>query len=184
LRIRRIQIAQWRHFKNLELVLNPEAGLVCIVGANGTGKSHLLELIASCAHRLGLAQGVDLPRGDPFNDVHDFSLQFYLAPGVSTPVDQSLLGQPGFAEWDRTLTIATRKLEQGHTQTIEAGGVANAQHRQTLAASIVNALNQSQDVHFVSLDADRAYPKKNIQIHEIAQAYETDWEGRTSPEPA
>jgi hypothetical protein len=48
----------------------------------------------------------------------------------------------------------------------------------------VNALNQSQDVHFVSLDADRAYPKKNIQIHEIAQAYETDWEGRTSPEPA
>jgi hypothetical protein len=41
----------------------------------------------------------------------------------------------------------------------------------------VNALNQSQDVHFVSLDADRAYPKKNIQIHEIAQAYETDWEG-------
>lgn len=29
----------------------------------------------------------------------------------------------------------------------------------------------------MSLDADRAYPKKNINIHEIAQAYEIDWEG-------
>jgi predicted ATPase len=177
LRIRRIQIVQWRHFQNLEIVLNSEAGLVCIVGANGTGKSHLLELIAACAHKLGLSQGIDLPRGDPFNDAHDFSLQFYLAPGVSAPVDQGLLGQAGFAQWDRTLTIISRKLEQGHTQTIEAGGVADVQQNQALATSIVNALRGSQDVHFVSLDADRAYPKKNIQIHEIAQAYEIDWEG-------
>ena len=33
-----------------ELNLDGEAPLICVVGANGTGKSHLLELIAACAH--------------------------------------------------------------------------------------------------------------------------------------
>lgn len=54
MRIRHIKISAWRHFANIELALTEDAGLVCIVGANGTGKSHLLELIAACAHRLGL----------------------------------------------------------------------------------------------------------------------------------
>ena len=62
MRIRKIKIHHWRHFENVELELSNEAPLVCLVGANGTGKSHLLELIASCAHRLGLSQGIEIPR--------------------------------------------------------------------------------------------------------------------------
>ena len=34
------------------------------------------------------------------------------------------------------------------------------------------------DVYFLSLDANRAYPKKNINFNEVAQAYEVDWAGR------
>ena len=87
MRIRNIKINQWWYFDNIELRLDDDTGLVCIVGANGTGKSHLLELIATCAHKLGLSQGIEIPRGDPFSDPHDFSLQFYLAEGVSDAID-------------------------------------------------------------------------------------------------
>jgi ABC-type uncharacterized transport system ATPase subunit len=79
MRIRKISIKQWRNFENVEFQLDDNAGLVCVVGANGTGKSHLLELIAACAHRLGLTPGIEIPRGNPFADPHDFSLQFYLS---------------------------------------------------------------------------------------------------------
>lgn len=177
MRIRSIQIAHWRHFQNIELALGNDAGLVCIVGANGTGKSHFLELIASCAHRLGLSQGIEIPRGDPFNDPHEFSLQFFLAPGVSDPVDQGLRAERVFPAWDRTLTIASRRDDGRHTQTISAGGVADRGESENFAQMVVRALNQSQDVHFVSLDADRAYPKKNINVNEVAQAYDIDWLG-------
>lgn len=178
MRIRRIQIAQWRHFEDIELTLSTDASLICIVGANGTGKSHFLELIAACAHRLGLSQGSEIPRGDPFNDPHDFSLQFFLAEGISEQVDVGLVNEPEFPAWDRTLTIASRNGTGGQTQTITAGGLAEPGNSQDFAGKVVNALRQSQDVHFVSLDADRAYPKKNINFNEIAQAYEIDWMGQ------
>ena len=93
MRIRTVKINRWRHFENITLQLDDNTGLVCIVGANGTGKSHLLELIAACAHRLGLSQGIEIPRGDPFSDKRDFSLQFFLAIGVSEAVDQGLVSE-------------------------------------------------------------------------------------------
>ena len=175
MRIRKIKIQHWRHFKNVELELSDEAALVCLVGANGTGKSHLLELIASCAHRLGLSQGIEIPRGDPFNDPHDFSLQFYLASGVSDAVDIGLSNQPQFAQWDRTLTIQDRRGEAGNRNWILAGGITDQTESINFAAQVVNALEQSQEVHFLSLDSDRAYPKKQVSSRQAAEAYETDW---------
>src|SRR3990172_3200928 len=176
MRIRNIRIGKWRHFDNIELQLNDDTSLVCVVGANGTGKSHLLELIAACAHRLGLSPGIEIPRGDPFSDPRDFSLQFFLAEGVSEAVDQGLAGEAAFAEWDRTLTIESRNLPGNNLERIEAGGIADANQRIQFATQVINQLRQTKSVHFLSLDADRAYPKKNINVNEIAQAYETDWE--------
>lgn len=177
MRIRNISIREWRHFQNIELRLDDDISLVCVVGANGTGKSHLLELIAGCAHRLGLSQGVEIPRGDPFSDRHDFSLQFYLAHGVSEAIDQGLSGQPFFNDWDRTLTIRDCNIPSNPISAIDAGGIADAQQSAHFARSVVDQLRRSKEVYFLSLDADRAYPKKTINIHEIAQAYEIDWEG-------
>jgi predicted ATPase len=177
MRIRNIRIGIWRHFENIELKLEDNTNLVCLVGANGTGKSHLLELIAACAYKLGLSPGFEIPRGDPFSDPHDFSLQFYLAEGVSDAVDQSLKGEEVFQQWDRTLTIEDRNLPDNSLSRITAGGIANENQSIQFAKSVIDRLRQSKEVHFLSLDADRAYPKKNINIHEIAQAYEIDWEG-------
>lgn len=177
MRIRKIAIRQWRHFVNLELQPDENAALVCIVGANGTGKSHLLELIATCAHRLGLSQGVEIPRGDPFADPHDFSLTFYLAEGVSSAVDEVVKQQDKFASWDRTLTIQSNRSLNHTALLIEAGGVTDDTQRAEFAKLVIEQLRRSHSVHFLALDADRAYPKRNIAIHEIAQAYETDWDG-------
>lgn len=177
MQIRSIKINQWRHFENIKLQLDGDTGLVCIVGANGTGKSHLLELIAACAHRLGLSPGIEIPRGDPFSDPRDFSLQFFLAVGVSEAIDQGLAGEAAFAEWDRTLTIESRNLPGNNLERIEAGGIADANQRIQFATRVIDQLRQTKSVHFLSLDADRAYPKKNINVNEIAQAYEIDWAG-------
>lgn len=177
MRIRTIKINRWRHFENITLQLNDNTGLVCIVGANGTGKSHLLELIAACAHRLGLSQGIEIPRGDPFSDPRDFSLQFFLAIGVSEAVDQGLVSEAAFAEWDRTLTIESRNLPGNSLERIEAGGIADADQRAKFASLVIGQLKQTKSVHFLSLDADRAYPKKNINVNQMAEAYEIDWAG-------
>lgn len=178
MRIRAIRIDHWRHFEDIEIDLDPNAGLVCVVGANGTGKSHLLELIAACAHHLGLSQGIEIPRGNPFGDPHNFSLLFYLAEGVSEVVDERLRKDPSFAQWDRTLSIESTRSDAGATSLrIAAGGINDPTASQNFAQSVVELLRQSKDVHFLSLDADRAYPKKNINVNEVAQAYEIDWEG-------
>ncbi|HHJ19286.1 MAG TPA: DUF4435 domain-containing protein [Gammaproteobacteria bacterium] len=177
MRIRYIKISQWRHFENIKLQLEDNAGLVCIVGANGTGKSHLLELIASCAHRLGLSQGIEIPRGDPFSDPHSFSLQFYVAEDVSEAIDQGLLQEDGFQCWDRTLTIEDSNLPGDSFSRIIAGGLNDMNQSIQFASRVIEQLRRSKDVHFLSLDADRAYPKKSINFNEIAQAYEIDWEG-------
>ncbi|MYF47958.1 MAG: AAA family ATPase, partial [Candidatus Dadabacteria bacterium] len=178
MRIRDIKIQKWRNFEDISIEIPDDAGLVCIVGANGTGKSHLLELIASCAHRLGLSQGVDIPRGDPFNDPHQFSLRFYLAEGISDAVDTGLTDNTLFPNWDRTLVIKSSREESGRTSiSIEAGGITDPNARITFAQAVINQLMKSKDVHFLSLDANRAYPKKIIHSNELAQAYEIDWAG-------
>lgn len=177
MRIRSISIVSWRHFSNIELQVGDDIGLVCVVGANGTGKSHLLELISACAHKLGLSQGIEIPRGDPFRDDHEFTLQFFIAGGVSDAIDHGLSAVAEFGQWDRTLTIESIKSPAQNRTRIFAGGIADPAPSDQFAASVVEALRQSQDVHFISLDADRAYPKKNINFNEVAQAYEIDWAG-------
>ena len=176
MRIRGLRINQWRYFENIELQLDDNTSLVCIVGANGTGKTHLLELIAACAHRLGLSPGIEIPRGDPFADPHDLRLQFYVTKGLSTATDQELAKHPAFAEWDRTLTIESRKLPHENVTKIEAGGIADVKQRRDFADRVVAQFRDSKEVYFLSLDADRAYPKKNVDITSLAQAYDIDWD--------
>jgi predicted ATPase len=175
MRISEVSIHEWRHFQDITLSLGDDARLVCVVGANGTGKSHLLELIAGCAHRLGLSQGVETSRGDPFADRHDFALRFHLACGVSPAVDNDLFDDPCFRDWDRSLTIVDRNTHDPVSQII-AGGISGP-NAVTFAGRVVSQLRQSEEVYFLSLDADRAYPKKNINVNELALAYDIDWAG-------
>lgn len=176
MRIRRLSIDHWRHFKEIELDVDDGAGLVCVVGANGTGKSHLLELLSACAHQLGLSQGIEIPRGNPFEDLHQFELIFYLAEGVSSSIDEGVRALPEYATWDRTLTIKSANTS-GHHLTITAGGISDRSGAGQFAQRTVQLLRNSKDVHFLSLDADRAYPRKSFNSNQIAEAYEIEWEG-------
>ena len=176
MRIRQIKIDNWRHFENITIDIDQDTALVCVVGANGTGKSHLLELIAACAHRLGLSRGIEIPRGDPFADPHKFSLQFYLAPGVSQAIDEAIAKEPAYTTWDRTLRIESQRLQEHHTVVITAGGIADTKWSANLGGHITKGLQNTKDVNFLSLDANRAYPRRNVDSRDVAQAYDIDWE--------
>lgn len=173
MQIRKIEIERWRNFEGLTLELREGVTLVCLVGANGTGKTHILELISACAHHFGLSAGIEIPRGDPFQDDHSFSVEIYLPQNISQLLDQAFQAIAGYDEWDRTLILRS---ETRVGIRVEAGGIVDDKRGTEFATQIVKILRESQEVHLVSLDADRAYPKANIAIHEIAQAYETDWD--------
>ena len=178
MRIRHIQINHWRHFKNIEMQIDPDTALVCLVGANGAGKSHILELVAACAHKLGLSQGIEIPRGDPFTEPHDFSLKIYLAESTGEIVDSYFQSDSAFYDWDRTLCINSQhNATQSNQIIITAGGIQDLDNSKNLAERIIQHLQRSKSVHFLSLDSDRAYPKKRIQSNELAQIFDTDWGG-------
>lgn len=171
MRIRKIEIKEWRNFRDISIDLPEEASLVCLVGANGTGKTHILELISACAHHLGLSSGIEIPRGNPFSDsIRNFSVQIFLAPRVSSTLDALVASTQGFDTWDRTLTV------EGPKSTISVGGISDAALSQKLAKQVVTALRDLEEVHHLTLDADRAFPKRDMPIHELAQAFETQWE--------
>jgi ABC-type thiamine transport system ATPase subunit len=170
-RVRKIEIIEWRNFRNVTIDLADDASLICLVGANGTGKSQLLELIAACAHQIGLSSGVEIPRGNPFNDsVRNFSIEFYLAPGVSEALDAPIGDHAVYASWDRTIRF------DGQANQPYAGGIDDQGQSTRLAHGIISALRQSKEVHFLTLDADRAFPKRDLNTHEMVQAFETQWE--------
>jgi hypothetical protein len=177
MRIRKIKIDYWRHFENISLEIGGDAPLVCIVGANGTGKSHILELISSCAHELGLSPGVDIPRGSVFKDPHSVGLTFYLAKGVADAIDVDLATFAEFSQWDRTLEITSVRDDNGESRTVKAGGIAGDNEQRGFAAEVIRRLRANESVHFLTLDADRAYPKRNINVNQMAEAYEIDWGG-------
>ena len=156
--------------------LDDDTGLVCVVGANGTGKSHLLELIAASANRLGLSPGVEIPRGDPFVDPHSFTIEFHLAHGISRAVERLADHNPSFAAWDRSITISSKRQDEQSQTTIHAGGCPNDGSHFALGGSVVQALKTEESVYFLSLDADRAYPDRPVNAHQVAEAYERDWE--------
>lgn len=170
MRIRKIQINQWRNFRNIDIDLPDDASLVCLVGANGTGKTHVLELISACAHQIGLSSGIEIPRGNPLSDeIRDFSVEIYLAEGVSDVLDAPFDDPDTYAAWDRTIRF------EGQSSTVSAGGIADVSNSRRFAQQVVNTLRSSKEVHHLTLDADRAFPKRNLQAHEMAQAFEQNW---------
>jgi hypothetical protein len=110
---------------------------------------------------IGLSPGIEIPRGDPLSDNHDFSIKFYLAPGVSAGFDV-YASQPQYTSWDRTLELFSRREGNDISHQILAGGVESS-NSGGIANQLIAFLRSSKDVYFLSLDADRAYPKKTYQ---------------------
>jgi len=179
MRIIDIKIDQWRNFNNVRIQAPEDATLVCLVGENGTGKSNILELISAVAHRLGISPGVEIPRGDPFSEPHSFSV----ALKFNETIEDLLLEQQvqqftqNGAGWNGVLQVTSNKDGQGiHTQQIIAHGDGDEAIRIDLASMLIQKLHERKNTHYLSLDADRAYPPIDINPGQYAQALSEDWE--------
>jgi hypothetical protein len=175
LKITRIEIADWRHFRNVEFDVPPDASVVCLVGGNGAGKSQILELVAAASQRAGLSRGASVARGDPFAESATFAVRFQLDIGVLPELEAALGTDPGLAgaeRWDRTITIRSNAGQELRT----AGGLSNPE-ASNFAMQVCQYLVNSRAVHYLHLDADRAYPNIAVSVHELGPAFERDWDG-------
>lgn len=179
MRIIDIKIDHWRNFNNVRVQAPEDATLVCLVGENGTGKSNILELISAVAHRLGISPGVEIPRGDPFSEPHSFSVSILFNETIDSLLDEQQVQhytQIGVS-WNGMLTVTSNRNEQGqHVQQLCALGDGEEAQRISLAAQLIGKLHERKNTHYLSLDADRAYPPIEIHPQHYAQALSEDWD--------
>lgn len=177
MKITRLVIKKWRNFENIELNISPEATLVALIGENGVGKSSILDIINSSAHRLGLSAGVDIARGDPFNDEHDLQVDVYINRNIEELIPPQIIEQfkTHGVTYDGELSIISEKNESTFTQKVLLKNYLDHPQSNSFASQIVEALRQKEDTYHLSLDADRSYPPKPLQTHEYAQSLDQDW---------
>lgn len=161
----------------------PDSNLICLVGENGTGKSNILELLSASAHRLGISAGVEIPRGDPFQENHDFTVVLKLSDDplalIGEEAWEAHFGSLG-VEWDGTLVLDSRVKDSDRVEVISAGGISDPPVAQGFASHVVNHLRARQEIQHLHLDADRSYPPFHLQPHEFAAALASDWESAES----
>lgn len=179
MKILKLSISNWRNFKNIEIKVPEESTLVCLIGENGTGKSNIIELISAASHRLGISPGVNIPRGDPFSEMHSFSITIKIYESLESIMNEQERQQyPAAAiQWDGTITVKSVREENGtHRQSVLAGGSGDENMRVRLGTRISDIIRERKETHYLSLDSDRAYPPLAVQPHEFASALEQDWE--------
>ena len=176
MRVQNIKIVNLRNFDNIEINFSPESPMICIVGANGVGKSQLLELIAACSRYIGLTPGSESNRSSPISEEGRFAVKFYIPIGLIPEVEDEKrypdLYLESFKNWDRTITVHHETINQFR---LECGSSLNAIHPE-FANYTTQITLASTSVHYLSLDADRSYPKITIQAHEFSQVYDRDWD--------
>jgi predicted ATPase len=177
MKITKLKIRSWRNFENVEFDIPVEATLVALIGENGVGKSSLLDVVNSAAHRLGLSAGVDIPRGDPFNEDHDFQID-----AVINRSERNLLPEERVSyyknegvEFDGKISILSKKAADTQHAKVYLTSYASHAHAENYANELVQALRQKADTFHLSLDADRSYPPRPVQAHEYGQSLEQDW---------
>lgn len=180
MRVTRLRIKEWRNLRDVDLEVDPDASLVCLVGENGTGKSAVLELLSAASHHLGIAQGVEIARGNPLEELHEIEVV------VQVPVDDlaipdhlvTKLEQAGH-RWTGELRFSSKRAVGGaHQQTVAAGDVPDPLAAQ-LGETVVGLLRQRKETQHLYLDADRAYPPVQIEPHRYGEIWQQDWD---SPE--
>ena len=180
MRIEQINIERWRHFDNVEIDLPDTSPMVCLVGGNGTGKSQMLELIASCATRIGLSAGTELQRGDPFSEDSKFSIRFVISSGSIPEIETDELYpehlRPVRPRWDRTLTVESTA---ANTSAVKAGGI-EPDNAEQFAQAVIRIIQRSESIHYLSLDADRSYPKIQIAGHQLGEIFDREWGDQTN----
>lgn len=145
-----------------------DASLLCLVGENGSGKSNVLEMIASVASSFGLTPGVALKRGGPLGEPHWVSAVLALPADADIVLPDHPASAAAVAEWDRTLHMfSANPPDPGHMTGVFAGGVTDVGMRQQLAQQVVQQLQMRPEVNHLYLDAERSFPQFSVQDHEL-----------------
>ena len=181
MRITRLTISKWRNLRDVDLDIQDQPTLVCLIGENGTGKSAVLELLSAASHHLGISQGVELPRGNPFSDEHDLTVV------AQVPADELLLQDAALANeieaaggtWTGALCLTSRRDSTGSQgPSVTAEGIPSP-HDQQIGQRVVGLLHQRKETQHLYLDADRSYPPLQIEPHRYGEIWSQDW---NSPE--
>ena len=177
MRILRLTINLWRNLRDVDLEVQDQPTLVCLIGENGTGKSAVLELLSAAAHQLGISQGVELPRGDPFSDEHDLTVL------AQIPADDLVLQDDALKQqieatggiWSGELRLCSQRDPSGsQTTTITAEGLPSP-YDQQVGSRVVQLLRERKETQHLYLDADRSYPPVQIEPHRYGEIWAQDW---------
>lgn len=180
-RVIRLRIKEWRNLRHVDLEVDPDASLLCLVGENGTGKSAVLELLSAASHHLGIAPGVEMARGNPLDEPHEIEVVVQVPVGdlaIPSQIPSHLKAQ--FEQVGRAWTgvlrfTSSRAVDGTHQQTVTAGDVPEAFAAQ-LGGAVVGLLRQRKETQHLYLDADRAYPPMQIEPHRYGEIWQQDWE--------
>jgi hypothetical protein len=179
MKILHLRIRKWRNLRDVSFAIAAESTLVCLVGENGTGKSNVLELASAVAHLLGLSPGIQMSRGNPFDEVCDVEADLKITNLPQDFLGQALWQQLGAEgqQWDGRISV--RAIRHNQQEQLErhfaAGGVPEAQ-RADIAQQVIGALRQRQDIHHLYLDSDRSYPPIDIHLMHFAEALQREWD--------
>jgi energy-coupling factor transporter ATP-binding protein EcfA2 len=201
MRVRKIQIGQWRNLVDVTLELSPDADFICLVGENGTGKSNLLELLAWAAPFFGISQAGDvvkrtLPpiRPEPLNIevVLDVSDELTLEG-----VDPTSIGGGSLDGWDGTLVFRAwgeqvdpdpgpagpgphplvLNTQHGNfflRATVLAGGMASENEAFNAGQALVSRAQSRDEVLHLYIDSERVFPAIALQDADVVAAARQD----------
>lgn len=177
MKITKLNIIKWRAFNNIEINIPKESTLIALIGENGVGKSSILDIVNTAAHHLGLASGVDIPRGNPFNDEHEIKIDFYINPNIKIELRDSTWKKiAADFNFDGEILFISQNTKGNHTHNVFIKNLPYDRLNTEISDGIINSLRSNKDTFHLSLDADRAYPPRPIQAHEYVQSLDQDWE--------
>lgn len=176
MRIVRLSINHWRNLRDVDLEIQDQPTLVCLIGENGTGKSAILELLSAVSHHLGISQGVELPRGDPFSEEHDVTVLAQLPADDPLLQDEALTNgaQPAGGSWNGGLRLTSMRDSAMSETSVTAEGIPSP-HGQRVGERVVKMLRHRNETQHLYLDADRSYPPVKIEPHRYGEIWTQDW---------
>lgn len=172
MKVTRIKILEFRNLHDVDMQIEPDAPLVCLVGENGTGKSAILTLLSAAAHSLGISAGL-YPQRDVFSE--PCKVEIDVTVSLDAPTLENVFSGAGMQQsidtnssewlqaketWRGQLKLVAGNFPVG--PMVFAKGVADNLSR-SIADFAVSNLRSRQETQHLFLDADRSFIGSSAQ---------------------